>query len=174
MASYCRSTWIDAPLETVWLAHCHIDGLLAVTPDWLGLTVDAVRDEVGATVDPGVELGEGYEIDLSITPLGIGPRQTWTSRIVARDPLPESGEDSPTSGFAMFCDRMIDGPMADWEHTHRFEAVDGGTRMTDSIDYRLPPGRVGAAVSDIAKIGLGPAFWYRHRATNRQFRAGED
>lgn len=168
MARYRRSTWIDAPLETVWRAHSHVAGLLAVTPSWLDLRVEQIRDDSGVPVDHDVTLETGYELDLSLAPLAVGPRQTWTSRIVAREEPSPTGSPDATEA-AMFRDRMVSGPMAHWEHTHRFAAVDGGTRMTDDVAYRLPPGGLGAALSDIAKIGLAPAFWYRHRTTRRQY-----
>jgi ligand-binding SRPBCC domain-containing protein len=173
MARFRRSTWIDAPLETVWESHSHISGLLAVTPSWLDLRVEELRDDSGEPVETDAELLTGYEIDLSLKPLGVGPRQHWTSRIVTRERISRE-ESADTAGMdtAMFRDRMVRGPMAHWEHTHRFEAVDGGTRMIDDIEYRLPPGRLGAAVSDVAKLGLAPAFWYRHRTSRRQYESG--
>jgi len=169
MACYRRSTLIEAPLETVWAAHSHIDGLLTVTPSWLDLRVEELRDDSGTPIDRTAELRTGYEIDLSLKPLGVGPRRSWTSRIVARERVSRQGSaEVEERDIAMFRDRMTRGPMAHWEHTHRFEAVDRGTRMIDEVEYRLPPGRLGAAVSDIAKLGLAPAFWYRHRTTRRQ------
>jgi ligand-binding SRPBCC domain-containing protein len=169
VARYRRSTWIDAPIETVWSAHSNVGGLLAVTPSWLDLRVEELRDDSGTSIGRDAELLTGYEIDLSLKPLGVGPRRSWTSRIVARERVSREGSaESEEIDTAMFRDRMTRGPMAHWEHTHRFEAVDGGTRMIDAVEYRLPPGRLGAAVSDVAKFGLAPAFWYRHRTTRRQ------
>jgi ligand-binding SRPBCC domain-containing protein len=170
MARYRRSTWVDAPLEMVWEAHASIDGLLAITPSWLGLTVEELRDENGEPVDLDAELQTGYEVDLSVRPFGVDPGQTWTSRIAARERRSESDAgDSASGDTAMFRDRMIRGPMAHWEHTHHFEAVDGGTRLTDLVEYQLAPGGLGRAVSVLGPLGLAPAFWYRHRTTRRRF-----
>jgi ligand-binding SRPBCC domain-containing protein len=162
MATYRRRTTIDAPLAIVWDFHSHIEGLTAVTPGWLDLRVEAIRGPNGDPVEEDVELVAGTEIDLSMKPVGVGPRTGWTSRIEQRD---------SHDGEASFTDSMVDGPFAAWEHTHRFEAVDGGTRMVDEVNYRFPPGGLGAAVSPFGVIGLEPMFRFRHRQTKRLLEA---
>src|SRR5215469_2483651 len=43
-----------------------------------------------------------------------------------------------------FVDEQREGPFKQWVHTHRFEALpDGGTRLTDRIDYETPGGLLG-------------------------------
>ncbi|HEY7156084.1 MAG TPA: SRPBCC family protein [Gemmataceae bacterium] len=43
-----------------------------------------------------------------------------------------------------FVDEQREGPFKQWVHTHRFEALpDGGTRLTDCIDYETPGGLLG-------------------------------
>lgn len=49
-----------------------------------------------------------------------------------------------------FVDEQVDGPFAWWRHEHTFDAADGGTRMTDRIDYRLPLGPLGSVVDAVA------------------------
>lgn len=154
MARYRRETVVDAPLSRVWEFHSTVDGLLALTPDWLGLSVERVRGPDGE-LDP-TTLAEGSEISLSTRAFGIGPKQSWTSHIVER----ERSDDR-----AWFRDTMDDGPFQRWDHTHLFEQADGGTRIVDRIEYELPPGAVGRTVSPIAVVGLEPMFRYRHRRT---------
>jgi ligand-binding SRPBCC domain-containing protein len=156
MAHYERSTYIDAPFEDVWDFHSTEKGLVALTPGWLNIQLESVTGPDGES-NPAV-LETGAELVSSVKPLGVGPRQRWTSRIVARE---RSGAES---GF--FRDEMIDGPFASWVHTHRFEADDGGTRITDSIEYELPGGGLGRAVSPLAVVGFEPMFRYRHRRTH--------
>lgn len=163
MSTYERSVFVAAPFETVWDFHATVEGLLALTPDWVNLRVEAVTGPDGEP-DPEV-LEAGSRIRMAARPLGVGPEQTWTSVITDR-------EHDPAAGTAHFQDVMEGGPMAAWRHTHRFRAVDGGTLLTDHVEYRLPGGRVGGVASPAAVLGFEPAFRYRHRRT-RQLLEGE-
>jgi len=155
MAVYERSTVVDAALEDVWDFHSTVDGLLALTPGWMRMRVEAIRGPDG---DPDPEVLErGSEIDMSVRPLGVGPRQFWTSRIVDRE---------RENGSAFFRDEMRDGPFRRWSHTHRFEAVGGGSRIIDHVEYEL--GRPLGGVPGLARIGLEPMFAYRHRKTRAE------
>lgn len=48
-----------------------------------------------------------------------------------------------------FVDEQVEGPFATWWHLHEFESVDGGTRMTDTIRYDVPFGRLGRLVDRV-------------------------
>lgn len=154
MAIYDRESLVRAPLDEVWAFYSGIDGLVALTPEWFGLRVEGVTGPDGEA-DPG-ELVEGTTIDLSVRPLGIGPRQRTTSRIVER---------RRENGVALFRDRMTEGPFDHWLHTHAFEAVDGGTLVRDRVEYRLPCGVAGRLAARGMVVGLAPMFRYRHRRT---------
>lgn len=45
-----------------------------------------------------------------------------------------------------FVDEQVSGPFRRWHHEHRFEAVDGGTLMTDVATFESPAGLLGRAV----------------------------
>ncbi|MFB6126327.1 MAG: SRPBCC family protein [Halolamina sp.] len=154
MQTYSRRTRVAAPLSEVWSFHSRIEGLEALTPGFLDLRVEAIRGPDGEA-DPEV-LVEGSEIDLSMKPVGVGPRQSWTSRIRERD----SGE-----GRARFVDDMVGGPFAVWEHTHRFYGDGDETVVDDRVRYELPGGSLGQAVGPLAVVGFEPMFRYRHRQT---------
>ncbi len=48
----------------------------------------------------------------------------------------------------LFVDEQREGPFKKWIHTHRFEALpDGGTCLTDRIDYEPPGGMLGFVVT---------------------------
>jgi ligand-binding SRPBCC domain-containing protein len=49
---------------------------------------------------------------------------------------------------ALMVDEQREGPFGKWVHTHRFEAVPEGTRVTDEIDYAAPGGLLGLVVSE--------------------------
>lgn len=152
MPVYEHESVVAAPFEAVWDFHVRPSGLEALTPDWMGLRVESV---VGpdSERDPE-ELEPGAKVRASMRPFGVGPRQRWISYIVDRK---ESGN------AAMFRDEMVRGPFPEWEHTHRFDRVDGGTRVRDRVEYRLPGGPVGRAIGPLGVVGFEPMFRYRHR-----------
>jgi ligand-binding SRPBCC domain-containing protein len=165
METFERETHVDGSFAAVWDFHSRISGLTGLTPDWMNMSVESIRGPDGEPApdllepDPGV-LTAGCEIDVTVRPLGVGPAQHWTSRIVAR----EEGE-----GAAFFRDTMVAGPFDHWVHSHYFYAEDGGTKVRDHVEYRLPGGEVGRLAGPFAVIGFEPMFRYRHRETKRLF-----
>jgi len=73
-----------------------------------------------------------------------------------------------------FVDRMDSGPLASWEHTHLFETISGGVRLTDRIKFRHKPGLHGW-ISRLIFDGLPlrTLFIYRHWRTRREVAAGQ-
>jgi ligand-binding SRPBCC domain-containing protein len=153
MATYRRTTRVEAPLEEVWAFHSRIEGLEALTPGWMGLRVEAIRGPDGEPDPETLEVGT--RIRMRVAPLGL-PGSSWTSRIVGRE---------REEGSAWFRDDMVGGPFAAWEHTHRFYADDGATIVDDEVRYELPAGPLGRAVAPAAWVGFEPMFRYRHRRT---------
>ena len=162
MAAYQRRTRIAAPFDRVWDFYSRVEGLEALTPDWMNLRVEWVRGPDGDP-DPAV-LEAGSAIHLSVRPFGVGPRQSWTSHIAER---------WEREGEAVFRDTMTDGPFPHWVHTHAFHAVDGGTVVDDRVSYELPFGAAGRALGPVAVVGFEPMFRYRHRETRRLLEGGE-
>ncbi|NUB91713.1 cyclase [Haloterrigena sp. SYSU A558-1] len=160
MATYERRTTIDAPLADVWAFHSRVEGLEAVTPDWMHLRVEAVLGPDGER-DPDV-LETGTELALSIRPLGVGPRQHWTSLITDRE---------RSDGSASFRDEMIRGPFDRWEHTHSFFADGERTVLRDRVAYELPGsdvagvGRLTDVATPFSTVGFEAMFRERHRLT---------
>lgn len=71
----------------------------------------------------------------------LGVRQRLTSEITSFD--------SPR----YFRDVMTRGAFQSFAHDHRFEAVDGGTVMTDEIEFRSPLGPLGLLVDSVFMTG---------------------
>jgi len=163
MSTYRRTTRVPAPIDEVWAFHSTIDGLRALTPDWMRLEIEGVEGPDGAA-DPDV-LVEGSRIRMSIRPFGVGPRQRWVSQIVDREP----DDDAPAANSARFVDEMSGGPFRRWEHTHAFHADGDETLLIDSVRYRLPFGPLGDAAGPFAKVGFGAMFRDRHRRTVARF-----
>ncbi|APE95292.1 SRPBCC family protein [Halodesulfurarchaeum formicicum] len=156
MAIFTRRSTVDAPLETVWAFHSTIDGLLELTPAVANLQVEAIR-----VPDGGDVLREGSEIDLSVGPIPGGPRQRFTSVIVAREELADE---------AYFVDEMETGPMATWRHTHRFRRVGDRTQLIDHVEYESGYGDL---VDRALQPGFALAFAYRHRKTREKLDGDE-
>jgi len=154
MATYERSVRVEAPFEAVWEFHSDESGLVALTPEWMHLEVEEIRGPDGEQ-NPDV-LETGSILRSSVRPFGVGPRQRWTSEIVARE-----RED----GSAYFRDVMTDGPFPEWEHTHQFYADGEATLCRDHLEYELPMGSLGRGLSPLAVVGFEPFFRYRHRKT---------
>jgi ligand-binding SRPBCC domain-containing protein len=74
-------------------------------------------------LDAPAELRAGCRIRYRIRPFGIPMR--WTSEIARWEP-PQ-----------LFSDVQASGPYRSWEHTHRFEESNGGTRILDEVHYAL-------------------------------------
>jgi ligand-binding SRPBCC domain-containing protein len=154
MPVYEREVRVAAPLEEVWAFHSTSRGLVDVTPEWMNLTVEATRGPDGEP-DPDV-LENGAVVEASMRPFGVGPRQRWVSKIIAR------GENADS---AMFRDIMTEGPFPDWSHTHRFRADGADTIVSDHVEYELPGGPLGKLVGPFGVVGMAPMFRFRHRKT---------
>jgi uncharacterized protein YbjT (DUF2867 family)/ligand-binding SRPBCC domain-containing protein len=96
------------------------------------------------------EMREGLEIRYRIRPL-LGIPMTWTTRITGYEPPHR------------FTDIQLSGPYRRWEHTHSFEAVEGGTLVRDEIDYAVPLGPLGDLTNALVVRGELERI-FRHRA----------
>ena len=78
-------------------------------------------------------------------------------------------EPGPTS--TSFVDRMLEGPMAHWEHQHMFNEVDGGVELVDHITLAHKPGWMGWFTRLIFDgLPLRFLFIYRHFRTRHALR----
>lgn len=121
--------------------------LEAITPPWLHFEVTSAST---ARVGLGTEIS--YRLRWQIFPM------TWHSRISEYEP------------GNVFADEMLRGPYARWYHTHHFESVGTGVRMTDVVEYTLPLGPLGGLVHvAVVKGQLDRIFDYRRDAIARLF-----
>lgn len=138
---------VTADLDTVFAFFAKPENLATITPGWLGfqiLTPSPIRMKAGALID--------YEIKL-------GPVPTrWRTMITAYEP------------GVSFVDEQLNGPYSFWHHTHRFEAVPGGTLLLDEIRYLPPFGILGQIAHAVAIKGqLQGIFSHRHRVILEKF-----
>jgi ligand-binding SRPBCC domain-containing protein len=69
-----------------------------------------------------------------------------------------------------FVDEQRFGPYALWHHKHFFKEIDGGTEMTDFLDYKLPLGLLGRiAHSLFIKKQIESIFAYRNNILEERF-----
>lgn len=138
-----RSQFIPRPRAAVFAFFSDAANLERITPATLRfriVTPGPIVMRVGALVD--------YELRLYGVPL------RWTTRIETFEP-----------GVA-FTDVQLSGPYRFWHHRHAFfDAEGGGTTMTDTIDYELPFGPLGALAHVLfVKRSLARIFDFRARA----------
>jgi ligand-binding SRPBCC domain-containing protein len=83
-----------------------------LTPPWLNFRILTPRP---------IAMGVGTLIDYRIVLYGVPI--PWQTRIDVWEP------------GVRFVDRQLSGPYLWWHHEHRFDAVEGGTRVTDRVEY---------------------------------------
>lgn len=98
--------------EELFPFFANASNLETITPPWLGFRI--------LTPLP-ITMGSGAEIDYRLTLHGIPIR--WTTRITAWEPP------------RRFVDEQVRGPYRVWRHEHSFEPLEGGTLMTDRVEY---------------------------------------
>ena len=134
--------WVPQPVEQTFEFFADASNLEAITPPWLRFRI--------VTSQP-VEMAQGTLIDYSLRLHGIPIR--WRTEISVWSP--------PFS----FIDRQLHGPYHLWEHTHTFEARDGGTVVRDDVDYLARGGRLVERL--FVRPDLRRIFEYRNRRFGR-------
>lgn len=138
MPTFRGQTRLSWPVDEVFGWYGRAGAVRRLLPPWEPLTV--VRE--------APSLADGAEAELKVG--GRWPR--WVLR--------HSGYRPPHG----FVDSQVRGPFAAWSHRHGFEATDdGGTLVTDEIEYRLPFGPVGGLAAPVVNARLRRAFGYRYR-----------
>lgn len=138
------TTVVPRGIAEVFAFHADTSNLQALTPAWLDfriLTPSTIEMRPGALIQ--------YRLRLRGLPI------RWLTEITAWEPPHR------------FVDEQRRGPYRLWVHEHRFEAVEGGTRIDDTVRYAVP---FGALVHSWA---VGPEvrriFTYRHQRLLERF-----
>ena len=137
-----RSQRVPLSIDDAFALYGEADNLERITPPWLRFRIldprpDALR--AGARLE--------YSLVLHRFPV------RWTTEIRIWEPPHH------------FVDFQLRGPYRMWEHTHTFEAVDGGTVIADRIRYAIPYGPLGAlAHVAFVRRDLRRIFDYRRDA----------
>lgn len=136
------------PLNEAWEFFSNPRNLRLITPPELDFRV------LG---DPPPSIAAGTRIDYTVAPM-FGMRLRWRTRIEAVEPPHR------------FVDVQEKGPYALWHHEHRFQAIDGGVEMRDTVTYRLPLHPLSVpAHALLVKPRLNAIFAFRLQALRERF-----
>ena len=139
---FSRSVEIDCSVDEAFAWHERPGALARLTPPWETVEVESQEG--------GIQNGARVVLRSKVGPV-------WTRWVVEHFGY-EQGR--------LFCDRLLQGPFASWEHRHRFEELEAGKcRLTDEIRYRLPGGAVGQLGAGFTRAKLQRMFAYRHAVT---------
>jgi ligand-binding SRPBCC domain-containing protein len=140
---------IKAPIEQVFHFHDDTQNLLRITPPNVKVTIESIGS-------PGL----GFEARLTVTQFVIF-RMRWHVRITRYEP-PHS-----------ITDIQIRGPFKIWAQHRAFKEVEGGTELTDVVEYRLPFGILGRLADVLlVKREIAKMFTYRQQATKQLLEGG--
>jgi len=135
---------IAAPIERVFHFHDDTRNLLRITPPSIKVSIETMGK-------PGL----GYEVVLKVRQFGIFTMR-WKVRITEYVP--------PT----LMSDEQVSGPFAYWKQTRRLREVDGGTELTDIVEYRPPFGVLGRIANALViRRQVLELFAYRQATTKR-------
>jgi hypothetical protein len=142
-----QEQWVRRSPAEIFPFFSDARNLEKITPPWLSFHVLSVSPE---------PIVAGTLIEYRLRMRGVPLR--WTTKITEWNP-PHS-----------FVDIQLSGPYAQWIHTHRFEARDGGTRMTDHVAYALPLGLLGrVAHALLVERDVKNIFEYRRQKIEEMF-----
>nr|MDT0666204.1 SRPBCC family protein [Micromonospora sp. DSM 115978] len=83
-----------------------------------------------------------------------GQEVTWRARHFGV-PITMTSRITALEFPVMFIDEQVKGPFASFRHVHEFQAVPGGTVMTDRVEFKAPFGPLGRVVE---RLVLGRFF----------------
>jgi ligand-binding SRPBCC domain-containing protein len=137
-----RSQQVPLSVDDAFAFYGDADNLERITPPWLRFRILDPRPEAlcaGARLE--------YSLVLHRYPI------RWMTEIRIWEPPHH------------FVDYQVRGPYRIWEHTHDFEAVEGGTLIADRVRYAIPYGPLGAlAHVTFVQRDLRRIFDYRRDA----------
>ena len=143
-----RSVIIAAPIDQVFHFHDNTDNLLKITPPHIKVAIES----------RGVP-GLGYEVHLRVRQFGL-LTMNWHVKITEYV--------SPTR----MVDEQISGPFASWKQMRDLRVVDGGTELTDTVEYAVPFGPLGQLANWLViQREIEGMFAYRQQATKRLLEA---
>jgi ligand-binding SRPBCC domain-containing protein len=139
---------VATPRKEVFAFFADAANLEALTPGFLAFQIESplpIEMRAGAIIE--------YRLKLHGVPIH------WRTRI-----------ESFADGVG-FIDVQEKGPYRVWRHQHRFRDIDGGTEITDHVDYELPLPPLGRIAHPFVKRSLRQIFDFRRDEVARRFGA---
>jgi ligand-binding SRPBCC domain-containing protein len=119
-----RQQIVPASLDDVWAYFATPQNLNDMTPD--DMQFEIIHGGEGKMLQ-----GQLIEYRVQFMPL---VKSRWLTEI------------AHVEDHAYFVDEQRIGPYRFWYHEHRFDAVEGGTQITDQVTYMIPFGFLGDIV----------------------------
>lgn len=141
--------FLPVSIAEAWDFFSNPANLKTITPSFMGF--DITSDYMGE------RMYQGMIITYKVMPL-LNVPVNWVTEIThVREPW-------------FFVDNQKSGPFKYWHHQHIFEEVEGGTQMTDIVNYAVPFGFLGRAVEHmIIRHRVGGIFDYRYKKLEELF-----
>ena len=141
VATFVKSSLIDAPVPAVFAFHEREDALALLSPAFPPVRVISRTGGIRA----------GARVVLRIGPI------TWVAH------------HTSFVQDALFVDEQASGPFALWIHRHEFVDEGGRCRLTDRLTFALPGGPVvNAMLGWAVQLALRQMFTHRHAVTRAQ------
>lgn len=141
-----REQWVPRPPVEVFPFFSAAANLQELTPPFLNFRI----------LTPDVTMAPGALIDYELRLHGVPLR--WRTVITDWEP------------GRRFVDEQLRGPYRLWRHEHLFEARDGGTQLTDHVEYLAPGGPLAPIVHRLfVRKDLQRIFDYRHAFIEAKF-----
>jgi len=149
---FSAGLWIPWERPRVFEFFADARNLQRITPPWVHFQILTAGE---------IEMKQGALIDYNIRMRGVPMR--WRTEIVEWNP--------PYS----FTDVQLRGPYKLWNHRHTFTEKDGGTFMSDEVDYELPLGPLGEMAHRLFVRGdVKRIFAFRNEALGRLLAPGRN
>ena len=150
MSFYSLKTEQNLPisLQEAWDFFSSPKNLSKITPKHMGFII---------TNQPSETMFEGQIITYKVSPL-LGVKINWMTEITT------------VKDNEYFIDEQRFGPYSLWHHRHHFYEIDGGIKMIDEVNYKLPFGFLGSIAHRLfVRKKLKSIFEYREKVLFEMF-----